>query len=116
MKITVINPFAATCSTIENVTVVPVLGSTIKTREGSFNVAEITIDYVANEIVVYTDDFANITYHQSCHLFFAPLDEICEALNNNEGIKGYSPEQLQERVTANTELAYYVKNFDHKVH
>ncbi len=116
MKLTVLNPFAGTCSTIQNVAVMPVVGSTIITGEGSFSVAEITIDYVNNEIVVYSDDFANITYHQSNHMFFAPLDEISEALNNNEGIKGYTPEQLKARVESNAELAYYVKNFDLKVH
>ncbi|UKM17241.1 hypothetical protein [Escherichia phage SKA64] len=48
-------------------------------------------------------------------MFFAPVDEIIEALNNEEGINGLSYDQLLQLVAANEKLAYYVENFDEAV-
>lgn len=53
-----------------------------------------------------------ITYLESNNKFFAPVDEIIEALNNDEGIKGLSHTQLLLILKANNELAYYVENFE----
>lgn len=48
-------------------------------------------------------------------MFFAPVDEIIEALNNEEGINGLSYVELLGMVAANEELSYYVENFDEAV-
>lgn len=37
-------------------------------------------------------------------MFFAPLDEICEALDNGEGVNGLSSKELKQLVDINKEL------------
>ena len=44
-------------------------------------------------------------YIEQCNKFFAPLDEIIEALNNQEGIKGISYDELVAIINTNSELA-----------
>lgn len=56
-----------------------------------------------------------ITYLQSCNMFFAPLDEIIEALANNESLYGISNTELNIMVASNNQLAFYVNNFDSMV-
>lgn len=56
-----------------------------------------------------------ITYLQSCTMFFAPLDEIIEALANNESLYGVSNTELNNMVKSNSQLAFYVNNFDSMV-
>lgn len=56
-----------------------------------------------------------ISYLESNNMFFAPVDEIIEALNNEEGINGLSYVELLQMIAANEELAYYVENFDEAV-
>ena len=56
-----------------------------------------------------------ITYLQSCNMFFAPLDEIIEALENNESLYGISNTELNIMVASNNQLAFYVNNFDSMV-
>ncbi|AWY08236.1 hypothetical protein HOT48_gp221 [Klebsiella phage ZCKP1] len=56
-----------------------------------------------------------ISYLESNNMFFAPVDEIIEALNNEEGINGLSYDQLLQLVATNEKLAYYVENFDEAV-
>ncbi|QUL77428.1 hypothetical protein [Escherichia phage UPEC06] len=53
-----------------------------------------------------------ITYLESNNKFFAPVDEIIEALANGEGVNGLPHAQLVGLVKANKELAYYVENFE----
>lgn len=53
-----------------------------------------------------------ITYLESNNKFFAPVDEIIEALNNEEGVKGLSYIELLCMLSVNKELAYYVENFE----
>lgn len=56
-----------------------------------------------------------ISYLESNNMFFAPVDEIIEALNNEEGINGLSYVELLQMIAANEKLAYYVENFDEAV-
>lgn len=56
-----------------------------------------------------------ITYLQSCNMFFAPLDEIIEALANNESLYGVSNAELNSMVASNSQLAFYINNFDSMV-
>ena len=56
-----------------------------------------------------------LTYLESCNKWFAPLDEICEALNNKERIFGYDYSELLLAVASDRELAFYVENFDEYV-
>jgi len=56
-----------------------------------------------------------LTYLESCNKWFAPLDEICEALNNKERIFGYDYSELLLAVASDEELAFYVENFDEYV-
>lgn len=56
-----------------------------------------------------------ITYLQSCNMFFAPLDEIIEALENNESLYGISNTELNIMVASNSQLTFYVNNFDSMV-
>lgn len=56
-----------------------------------------------------------ISYFESCNIFFSPIDEIIEALNNNEGINGMSNIELIRLVNSNEELKFYVENFDEYV-
>lgn len=56
-----------------------------------------------------------ITYLQSCNMFFVPLDEIIEALANNESLYGVSNTELNNMVKSNSQLAFYVNNFDSMV-
>lgn len=60
-------------------------------------------------------EMKTITYLESNNKFFAPVDEIIEALNNEEGIKGLSYVELLSVLAVNKELAYYVENFDSAV-
>lgn len=53
-----------------------------------------------------------ITYLESCNMFFAPVDEIIEALVNMEGISGITYQELVEFVNENATLRFYVDNFD----
>ena len=53
-----------------------------------------------------------LTYLESCQKWFAPLDEICEALSNKESC-GFIPYPLlQYMVVTRPDLAFYVENFD----
>ncbi len=45
-----------------------------------------------------------MTYLESCTKYFAPLDEIQEALDNNEGLCGLSSVELKSLVNSNKEL------------
>lgn len=56
-----------------------------------------------------------LTYLESCNKWFAPLDEICEALANKERIFGYDYSELLLAVASDRELAFYVENFDNYV-
>lgn len=53
-----------------------------------------------------------ITYLESNTLFFAPIDEIIEALNNEEGICKLSYVELLQVLIVNESLAFYVENFE----
>ena len=46
-----------------------------------------------------------MTYLESCNKYFAPLDEIQEALDNNEGCAGITNQELRFVVKFNKELA-----------
>ncbi len=56
-----------------------------------------------------------ISYLESCNIFFSPIDEIIEALDNNEGINDLSYSELKKVVESNEELKFYVENFDEYV-
>lgn len=45
-----------------------------------------------------------MTYLESCTKYFAPIDEIIEALANNEGLSGMTNKELVMVVTANKSL------------
>jgi hypothetical protein len=47
---------------------------------------------------------SNLTYEQQCNKYFAPLDEICEALINREGCAGLSLLELETLIYNNKEL------------
>ena len=53
-----------------------------------------------------------ITYLESCNKFFAPLDEIIEALENFEGLSGIDYNELKMLVDTNKELKFYIENFE----
>ena len=53
-----------------------------------------------------------ITYLESCNLWFCPLDEIIEALVNDEGLLGMSNEDLLKLLKIDDKLNFYVHNFD----
>lgn len=56
-----------------------------------------------------------ISYFESCNMFFAPLDEIMEALENNEGLNGFSIAEIKGMVSTNYDLSFYIDNFDEYV-
>ncbi len=56
-----------------------------------------------------------ISYLESCNMFFAPLDEIMEAIENNEGLNGFSNAELKGMVSTNYDLSFYIDNFDEYV-
>ena len=56
-----------------------------------------------------------LTYLESCHKWFAPLDEICEALANKERIFGHDYSELLLAAEGDKELAFYIENFDNYV-
>jgi len=56
-----------------------------------------------------------LTYLESCNKWFAPLDEICEALENKESCGLISYSLLQYMVASRPDLAFYVENFDEYV-
>lgn len=56
MTIVIRNEFGHALSKVENVTIFP-NASTVTTEHGSFDVDEIAVDYVANEISVYSDSY-----------------------------------------------------------
>ena len=45
-----------------------------------------------------------MTYEEECTKYFAPLDEISEAINNNEGMCGISFDELRNLVALNEEM------------
>jgi F420-0:gamma-glutamyl ligase-like protein len=51
-------------------------------------------------MIKYTDE----TYTEMCNKYFAPLDEIAEALNNFEGVCGFIYTELQAVVFDNKTL------------
>jgi len=52
-----------------------------------------------------------MTYVEQCTKYFAPIDEIAEALNNNEGICGATNIELKLVVENNSELAADIKAY-----
>lgn len=52
-----------------------------------------------------------MTYLESCNKYFAPLDEIQEALDNEEGLKGIDYEELLRIVSFNKELVKDLEEF-----
>ena len=53
-----------------------------------------------------------ITYLESCNMFFAPLDEIIEAVESFEGLSGIDYSELKMLVSTNKELKFYIENFE----
>ena len=53
-----------------------------------------------------------MTYEEECTKWFAPLDEIVEALNNNEGITGISHNELVLLISCDVSLKLAVENYD----
>lgn len=53
-----------------------------------------------------------MSYYDACNDFFAPLDEICEAIDNKEGCAGLTHAELLRAVDDNHELAVLVKLYD----
>ena len=53
-----------------------------------------------------------ITYLESCNMFFAPLDEIIEAVENQEGVNCMSYNELVNMINSNLKLKFYVENFE----
>ncbi len=53
-----------------------------------------------------------ITYLESCNMFFAPLDEIIEAVENQEGVNGMSYNELVNMINFNPKLKFYFENFE----
>ena len=47
-----------------------------------------------------------MNYKEQCTKYFAPLDEIQEALTNNEGICGIGSDELTAMVDINVELKH----------
>jgi len=45
-----------------------------------------------------------MTYEEECTKWFAPADEIAEALRNNEGLCGLSHEELKKIVISDSSL------------
>ncbi len=45
-----------------------------------------------------------MTYLEECNKYFAPLDEIQEAIDNGEGIAGMSAQELRQIVSLNPQL------------
>ncbi|MEO1917223.1 MAG: hypothetical protein ABGX53_02535 [Candidatus Thioglobus sp.] len=45
-----------------------------------------------------------MTYQEQCVKYFAPLDEIAEAIANDEGLMNFSFEELLCMIVANPEL------------
>lgn len=45
-----------------------------------------------------------MNYVHQCNKYFAPLDEIAEAVINNEGLNGLSNDELLNLISSNTEL------------
>ena len=56
-----------------------------------------------------------ITYTESCNMFFAPVDEIIEALGNNEGLQGLTSQDVANIVKSDAVLSFYVENFSSSV-
>ena len=53
-----------------------------------------------------------ITYLESCNLWFCPLDEIIEALDNEESLFDMSNKDLLNLLKVDDKLNFYVKNFE----
>ena len=53
-----------------------------------------------------------LTYEQQCTKYFQPLDEISEALSNNEGIAGLTNLELKSIVERNAELKSDLKEYE----
>lgn len=51
-----------------------------------------------------------LAYHEECTKYFAPLDEICEAMENDEGIYGLTNDELYTILENNKELMNDVEN------
>jgi hypothetical protein len=45
-----------------------------------------------------------MTYQEQCVKYFAPLDEIAEAINNTEGLMNISFNELLNMIAVNPEL------------
>ncbi len=76
----------------------------------TYNFKLITMAHQLRDVIMQP-----ITYLQSCNMFFAPLDEIIEALEINESLYGISNTELNNMVASNSQLAFYVNNFDSMV-
>lgn len=48
-------------------------------------------------------------------MFFAPVDEIIEALGNNEGLQGLTSQDVANIVKSDAVLSFYVENFSSSV-
>lgn len=46
-----------------------------------------------------------MTYLEECNKYFSPLDEIAEAIRNNEGVSGVSNQELLVLCVNNDELS-----------
>lgn len=53
-----------------------------------------------------------ISYLTSCNIWFAPLDEVIDALANNESLCGIECDELRRMVKSNPMIEFYVNNFD----
>lgn len=56
-----------------------------------------------------------ISYLESCNMWFAPLDEVIDALNNNESISGIEPDELKLMIKSKPKVEFYINNFDSHV-
>lgn len=52
-----------------------------------------------------------MNYLETCTKYFAPIDEIIEALDNNEGVAGISAAELVRVVSFNKGLEQDVRDF-----
>lgn len=57
-------------------------------------------------------EMPKISYLKSCNMFFAPLDEIIESLNEDRGLNGLSYTEIIDMMTYNAALKFYVEHFD----
>ena len=53
-----------------------------------------------------------MNYEEQCNKYFAPLDEIAEALTNNDGICGISNTELSRLVESNQHLTADLKLYE----